>query len=185
MNQTETIEKYYTKIYNLCLYKTKNDKAEAENCTQNIFMILIENWDKLEDRDIYAWLLKTTQHTLMNLYRKKKKESLVQPITSCENIQSDTADPSDLMISDEEIEEHKQKILSQLSPADRDLYRKYFEEKMSYREISEQLGIDYAATQMRVSRLKSRLKKQVSETFCIAGAGTLAIKIFIALIGER
>ena len=60
--------------YTICVCtKQKNNKAEAENCTQNIFMILIENWDKLEDRDIYAWLLKTTQHTLMNLYRKKKR----------------------------------------------------------------------------------------------------------------
>lgn len=185
MNLSEVFEKYYIKIYNFCLYKTRYDRADAENCTQQVFMVLIEKWDNMEDRDIYAWLLKTAQYTLMNLYRKKQKENSVYPIESYENIPCDTPDLEDLVISDKEIEEHKQRILSQLSPADRDLYRRYFEENMSYIEISEQLGIDYAATQMRVSRLKSRIKKQVSETFCIAGTGTLAIKILIALIGER
>ena len=113
MNQTETIKKYYTKIYNLCLYKTKKQQSRSRKLYPE-YIYDIDRKLGQAGRQRYICLASENNATYINepIPQKKKKESLVQPITSCEDIQSDTADPSDLMISDEEIEEHKQKILS-------------------------------------------------------------------------
>lgn len=185
MTKTEIIEKYYNKIYNICLYNTFYNQADAEDCTQEIFIALILKYDKIADDRIYNWLLKTTYYKLKNYHRKIKTKSKTILSDDINITADDKADICDLIISDEEIETYKQNILNELSEKERELYRDYFENDLSYKEISEKLNIKYSTAQMRVSALKKKLQKRAMETLCIGGASMLTLRLLLALLGEK
>ena len=168
MTKTEAIKKYYNRIYNLCLYNTSYKQEDAENCTQEIFIELVLKWDKIKDNCIYSWLLKTTDYKLKNYNRKKKTEAKLQFIDDIDTLPEDSADLSDLIISDSEIEMHKNNILNQLSNEERELYRAYFENNLSFKEISEKLNIKYSTAQMRVYSLKRSFIKRSWKHFVLA-----------------
>lgn len=184
MSLIEIIKRYYTNIYNLCLFKLSYDKADAENCTQEIFIVLINKWEKVQNKNIYPWLLKTTHYTIKNYQRKKKTYDKVVSLQDCIELPSDDGEVIDLVISDGEIEEYKQRILAELSSDERELYKAYFEDKLSYAQIAEKMGLKYATVQARTIKLKNKLTESVKDTFCITGASLIALRVIIALIGE-
>lgn len=182
MDIKSIIEKYYSKIYNICLYRTGYNKAAAENCTNEVFILLVVKWENVSKRDVYRWLLKTTDYKLKEYFRQKKKDTV---IISFENSEQELSSPTELndeIISDEEIEKYKERILSELSDQEKALYRDYFEDKLSYKQIADKLGIKYSTAASRVSKLKSKLENEVHKILCLSGTGMIALRVFIALM---
>ena len=185
MTQTEALKKYYNKIYRICLYKTEYNEFQAQNCTQAIFEALIMKWDKIKPECIYSWLLKTTDNKLKEYARQKKKEDKILPLEAAEKELVDSRELYNLMISDDIIEYHKERILTTLSENERELYRDYFENKLSYSEIAEKLGLNYNTAQRRILKLKKTLASKAHDLFCLGMGSTLALKLLIALWDGR
>lgn len=186
MTQKDIIEKYYKRIHDICLYNTGYNKAEADNCTNEVFITLIIKWEGIKKRnDLFPWLLKTTENKLKEYYRRKKKDSKIVSIEEMQIEDTSNTELVDLVVSDKEIEMNKENILNELSEEERKLYNDYFEKKLSYNEIAGSLGIKYSAAQMRVSKLRKKLEKKVLEIYCIGYTSSLVLKLLISLMGER
>ena len=187
MTLTEAVEEFYSTVYRLCLYGTEHNNFQAENCTHAIFEVLVLKWDNVKHTkdDIYRWLLKTTDNKLKEYYRQKQKDDKLLPLEEVINKDDGSASLYDKMITNEEIEFHKERILNSLTEAQRELYRDYFEKKLTYSEIAEKLGIKYTTAQMRVEKLREILTGKVNETFCLGVGSMLALKLLIALLGEK
>ena len=143
-------------------------------------------WDNVKHskEDIYRWLLKTTDNKLKEYYRQKQKDDKILPLDIVVNKDDGSVPLWDEIISDEEIEFHKERILNTLNETQRELYRDYFENKLTYGEIAEKLGIKYTTAQMRVEKLKKILTSKVNESFCLGVGSMVALKLLIALLNE-
>ena len=72
MDDNEIIDKYYNKIYKLCLYNL-NDDTEAEDLTQDIFFKVFKNIVSFKyESQIYTWIYRIAVNTIIN-YSKRKK----------------------------------------------------------------------------------------------------------------
>ena len=67
-------EKYYQPIYKYCYAKLNCDASAAQDCTQNVFLIMIQKKNRLNlSNNMQTWLYKTADRVIRNYRRKEKK----------------------------------------------------------------------------------------------------------------
>lgn len=76
MNYENTYEeitrRYYQAIYNYCQVRLKDEYA-AEDCTQDVFLLLYRKMNKIKlSENIRAWLYRTADNVIKNHRRKIK-----------------------------------------------------------------------------------------------------------------
>lgn len=155
------MQKYYNIIRSYVIGKTgKTDFADE--CCNAVFFLFSLKEDKIVDEAVSTWLFKTTRNKLKEYYRKKAKDSIITNLDDVTDMLSDgSPDLSDIIVSDEDIDEAKEKLLSLLSPKERQLYEDYFINKMMFIEIAEKLGIDRNTASARVKRIRAKLEAEV------------------------
>lgn len=89
MNQDELCviiaEKYYQPIYRYCYSKLNYDVNAAQDCTQNVFLIMIQKKNRLNlSSNMQTWLYKTADRVIRNYRRKEKKYREQIPIDEIE-----------------------------------------------------------------------------------------------------
>ena len=76
LNFDDIFRGYYEKILNFC-YAKIGDKQLAEDCTQEVFLILSKKMHKLKlDTDIAAWLYGTAKNEIKQCLRKNKHDNV-------------------------------------------------------------------------------------------------------------
>lgn len=163
---------YYSDIYCFCLSYLKNEE-DAQDITQDVFLLLGEKAKELEDINIRAWLYSTAKNKIMEAYREKVVRS--KHISIEENGHT-IADPKSLdfldvsdEVSDETILSAKDRLLLKLTPQERALYESIYEKKRGRREVAQELKISERALNMRILRLRRKIEKYVdlAWTVCI------------------
>ena len=143
------LDKYYTKIYNYCLVKMKNED-DAYDCVQQVFYILLVKLDKVElTNNISLWLYRTADKVVSRYWKKNKKHFDLDSITEADNsFQFENSyEILETLISQEEIS----------------LLEKYYLKGISVEELSIQYNISTAAMYKRIERLKVKLLKHKEE----------------------
>lgn len=70
----DIVKKYYREIFNYCYVKLRYNKQDAEECTQETFMILLKKWKSLSSIDnIRGWLYRTSDNVMKNYNRKANR----------------------------------------------------------------------------------------------------------------
>lgn len=74
----EIIEKYYASIYRYCFVRLDYNEYAADDCTQEVFLILLKKQHKLNLSDnIRAWLYETANRVIKAYLRKANKEDTI------------------------------------------------------------------------------------------------------------
>lgn len=125
-----------------------NNEADAEDIVQEVFIRAMDSLDKLMAcEDPRAWLAATLKNCIRN-YRRLHANKLN---TSLEEM-ADLAAPED--------PEPLSHILpGQLSAGDREILIWRIEQRMSYQEMSERLGISQAACRVKVCRIVKKCRR--------------------------
>ncbi len=150
---------YYNEIYKFCLRRVQNEN-DAYDITQNVFFALINAYKNINPDNVQQWLYNTARHKIADYFILKKKirehEVSLQKyeVEESEELSGSTEDD----ISDEQIEELKHKILSELSKEDSELYKDFYVKKMSYHMLAVKYNVSKTAMYKRISRLKITLK---------------------------
>ena len=174
------VSKYYDKIHAFLYGGSGKDSYYADECCNSVFLSFSEKGTKIEDSAVYSWLFRTASNKLMEHYRKKSKERNFICVEDISCYPSEDADLCDQMITDKDIEEAKEKILSLLSPAERKLYECYFKQNMTYIEIAAKFGIDRNTASKRINIIRKKLEEEVRKMFTVCGAATV-LRIMAAL----
>ncbi len=159
---------YYDDVYHLCLSRLKRE-ADAADVTQEVFLFFQENYNELEDDFIKAWLFAVANNKIKEQFRhiaKREKELIFGTV-------SDTQTSTELLyemeednkITDEEIEEKKQSILSSLTEKELELFEMVYTKHMEYAELAKALDISEHAVRSRVYRLRVKIKERASFMF--------------------
>lgn len=140
----EIVEEYYDSIKKYCFYKLHNDNL-AEDCTQEVFLILIKKKTVLINTDrIYSWLLKVADKVIKNQLRKNKKECSLDDVSEIEDRTHETSDVFDVLSDDE------YKLLS-------DYYNSDSQGKI---ELAEQNGLTMNQLYKKIHAIKEKIRQQ-------------------------
>jgi len=178
------VMRYYEKILKFCWYALGGNTGAAEDCVQDVFLVLYQNMEKLRDYDkIGGWLYKTASNKTKQYaasLRKERRHTICFP-AYFENGDASENIPDSLVYSggapDEKARLAEEKaiaaayaeIAKQLKPDDELILRLAFQEKRPLKEVATLLDIGLSAAKSRVSRLRQRITALASELLKEAG----------------
>lgn len=144
------IEKYYRELYNYFFSKLRYNRQAAEDCTQELFMILLKKHENLdENNNIRIWLYRSADNVVKTYYRKnpdinvsleESTEAMNKPAP--DSFENDETDLSE-WLTDEETE----------------LVRLYYGTDYGDRKsTAEKLGITITALYQKINKIKQKIK---------------------------
>lgn len=152
-NFENIVNDHNLKIFNYILKIVRN-REEAEDLLQEVFHSFWEKMDQVNEKTYLAYLYKTSYHKSLNRIKKMKrsKEKPLQEIVQ----QAETKIDDN---SNEDLNRLIEKALGILKQKESMLIDMQFYQKLSYKEIAEQLGLSISAVDSRLFRAKQKLKK--------------------------
>ena len=139
-------------------YRLSGSSADAEDLTQQAFLVAHQKLDQLRDPlTARSWLFTV----LRNLYLKSQRKRIATPSASL-NLDIDSIPeemPSDLHFDSELL----QLALNELPAEFKTVLLFFYFEDCSYREISERLGLPIGTVMSRLSRAKGYLRSRLLE----------------------
>lgn len=149
-NCEQIMQKYYRELYNYFFVKLRYNKQSAEDCTQELFMILLKKHKNLdENNNIRIWLYRTADNVIKTYHRKNpdinisledSMEAMNTPAPDC--FSQDETDLSE-WLTDEEIE----------------LVRLYYDTSHGDRKSTAgKLGITVTALYQKINKIKQKIK---------------------------
>lgn len=159
----EAFKELYCRFYSL-LYnygaKLVTDKNLVEDCIQEIFIKLIQNYKTLSyTPNIRGYLLKTLRNKLYDTLEKEKSTDDVSlyeevfitdellPLLVFEDTEPDTR------------AKHLMKVYSELSSHQQEIIYLYYVNELKHDEISEIMGINYQSSKNLLFRSITKLRK--------------------------
>jgi RNA polymerase sigma-70 factor (ECF subfamily) len=165
----DIVKRYYERILKFCVYALGGNRIAAEDCAQDIFLILYENMGRLRDYDkIGGWLYKTagniSKQYAASLRRERSRFAAPSPVfvTGGDPLDGIAADDS-AKTDAEQIAEEKAitraaaEIGKRLKPQDERLLELAFRQKRPLKEVAARLNISLSAAKSRASRLRQKV----------------------------
>lgn len=150
-------DKYYEQIFRF-IYQRLDDKEQAFDATQQVFVKALENLHKYEFRGVpfASWLYRIASSEVNNLFRSQKAQRTV-------NIDSVSIYGIIEEIQESKIEEYHDKIVAiiaeKLEEDELQLIEMRFFEKRSFKEMGEILEITENNAKVKTYRILDKLKK--------------------------
>ncbi len=156
-------QKYESYVRKICEYKLQSMPDYIDDCVQDIFIDFykaIENGKKIENP--HAWLTCMSRNKINDIYKRNNKIKIVSFLD--ENTESffELDDEID-RLNDEQLEEIKEKVLSKLSPKDRDLLEDRYTLHLSADEIATNNATTANNIYQRIFRLKIKVKSLIKQ----------------------
>lgn len=150
-------------IRRLFEYKLKSMPRYIDDCVQEVFSALMSAMQS--DKDIEnprAWLTVVANNKIKDFYELNSREkdilvSLEEADKKGELIIGFEADFDADGISEEEIEEMKDLVISQLEPDERKLFKAYYADSKKVREIAEEFGLTESNVKQRLYRMRKNI----------------------------
>ena len=157
----------YDFVYLRCLYALDFDEITASDLTQDVFLVLTQDWKKLQHHpNLRGWLCKTADHKIADYCRKQNKNIVVASTDDPDFVEPQVEFDMLFQIKCNEIlinfDQYEAEILDRLNEKEHRLLR-CIHKHMKYKEIAAELGKSVAAVTMDVSRLKHKVKTLVKE----------------------
>lgn len=161
-------ERYYNDIYRFCLYKLRNTD-DAKDVSQEVFLLFQQKEEKLVNNHIRSWLFSVADRKIKEEYKHRKSKVRLTHFDdlSINNEEILTELDEFDVVSDEEIECSKARILSMLSPDEQRLFKLIYQEKLKYNEIARLLSISEKAVNVRAFRMRSKITKLAQTSFIV------------------
>lgn len=146
------------------LYKVANsycrNNEDRKDLIQEIILQLWKSYDNYNEKFKYStWMFRISLNVAISFYRKENSRKRISNLLT-----TDIIDFSDIEISEEKETNLGilNQIISELNDLNKALMLLYLEEK-SYKEISEIIGISETNVATKISRIKSKLKKEFAQ----------------------
>lgn len=142
--------KYYKEIFNYCYIRLEYHKENAEECTQEVFIILLLKWKNLSTlENIRAWLYRTADNVIKNHNRKSNRHKNELSIVDVDE-KINLSYNEDFGVFE---------LLSMLTIEEQELLKEYYIDKFTAKELSIKYNISENAIFVKVHRIKHKLKK--------------------------
>lgn len=175
--RAEEISKtYYQHVFRYCFSASKNNYHDAEEITQEVFLVFSKKLSSLEDDIVEHWLISVAKKKTLEYYRRLKKHDMVisleDSFTSVEDVLSTMT--RYYSISDVELKMTIEAIRKMLTEEEDQLFIKKFIEKKKQAEIANEMGLTTSNVSTKTARLRDKIEKL--GFLCFTFAGQLIIK---------
>ena len=157
------VQQYYNEIYRYCFSRLIN-KDRVEDVVQNVFLLMQEKSEELMPEHLRAWLYSVAQKKILEEKRDEVRRSRFiaydmdmiakDPTFICDIIEEENT-------FDGDVEAIKTRIIQMLTPQEQRLFEAIYENHIERKEAAEQFGITENALNVRIYRLKNRIKSLV------------------------
>lgn len=158
------ISQLKNKIFNYSLYMVKN-RMDAEDITQDVFIKLWNNFEKINLIKAKSWLLKTTHNLCIDYLRKRKKQ-----MNRSEEIEENTiSDDKDFLSNQESsyrrnmLKERINNSIKELPDNLKSVFVLYEIEGFKYREISKAMNVPLNSVKVYLLRARKKLQEDLRE----------------------
>ena len=150
-------DRYSKMVYNKC-YGFARSKDEAEDLTQDVFLMLFVKLASFKGKSKFStWLYSFTYNFCVNYVNRNKQRKMSDNSISMEKAEYNLTEE----IPDESIYELKANKLSKamelISVEDKSILLLKYQDSSSIKELSEVLEIGESAVKMRLKRAKTKL----------------------------
>jgi RNA polymerase sigma-70 factor (ECF subfamily) len=140
------------------------DRLMCEDIVQNVFLKFFENMELIRNKNsVNFWIFKTARNEIYTYYRSKKVKVDQFSVADIEDIEvaanSDLTDEFEL----KEISEIIKKELDEMAFEQREVFVLKEYAGMSYKEISQLMGIDENLVKSRLYNTRQRLINRISK----------------------
>lgn len=165
----EAISALSGKYGGLCMnaaYRVLNDRLDAQECVNDAYLKV---WNSIPPQcpgSLTAYLLKIVRNRAINLQNGKNA------LKRRGNYELCLEELSDVVASSERVESHLETVeltrmldcfLDKLDTENRSLFMGRYWHMKSYEEMSAETGLSQGTIRTRLSRIRSRLKKELSK----------------------
>lgn len=149
---------YWSKVYNFsCLYLTS--AVEAEEVVQEVFIKLWEARIFLkEEENLKNFLFIITRNLIFNQFRKSFNENAYK-MTILKSATEEYHMEDEMIAAD--LKEHIQKLISELTPRQKEIFQMSREEHLSYKEIAVRLSISEKTVERHINDALKFLRKNI------------------------
>lgn len=169
MDIEEIITGYHQKIYKLCLFYLNNNKQEAEEMVQEIFIKIMKKLKSFKgEANIYTWIYRISVNTLLNYIKRKK----IVEFISFENIKkfkeapvdssASTIDPA-VKFEEDETRKNRIEILTEcitlLSDREKTAFYLFHYDRLKQKEIAAIMKTSVSAVESLVHKAMRKIKK--------------------------
>ena len=142
----DIVDKYYRSILHYCRQKLHGDLSAAEDCTQEVFLILYQKINLLDmKKDIRPWLFRTADKVIKAYIRKNAKETPIEEIPILE-----------------EAPVFHDSILDILTDDERRLLELYYQ-GADKEQLDDQLGITLPSLYQKLARIRHKLLDELGK----------------------
>jgi RNA polymerase sigma-70 factor (ECF subfamily) len=158
------------------VYALGGNVSLAEDCTQDIFLILYENMANLKDYDkIGGWLYKTAGNISKRYaasLRKERAKFAAPPANAGEDggetpvdriIAKETTSEEERIAEEAAIARAAAAIGKRLKPKDEEILELAFRQKKPLKEVAAHLNLSLSAVKSRTSRLRQKITTLAGE----------------------
>ncbi|MDR2344179.1 MAG: sigma-70 family RNA polymerase sigma factor [Spirochaetaceae bacterium] len=171
-------KQYYEKIYKFCLFALGGNAGVAEDCTQDIFLILYQSMPKLKNYDkIGGWLYKTAGNISKRYAASLRKErtAFTLPPGFARSAGDPREDPAaciaakpvrteeERLAEEKAIDRAAATIRKGLKPFDERVLELALRQKRPLKEVAARLNISLSAAKSRASRLRQKISALARE----------------------
>lgn len=151
----DAAQKYYKNILQFCLRLLDYDGYAAEECTQEVFMLLTVKKDKLDfGQNIRGWLYASAERICKD-YRKRESRRLSHITNTLDDIKDQAYDP---FSSDSD------SILDYLSHEEYQLLKAYYTEEYGNRaSLAEKYGMTTSQLYKKICSIRKKIAPQNKE----------------------
>lgn len=155
--------KYYVTVYNYC-FRYLSNKEDAEDATQNTFVVFNEKGPALEDQHVVLWLLRTAHYMVLKECKQRNRKNNNECVFDEEILEASQkfASLDDYIVSYYG-ERFAEEVYNRLPDKDKEVFDLYSDGTLKPGTISEILGIDISACSMRKKRLKEKCREILIE----------------------
>ena len=150
-------DRYAKMVYNKC-YGFARSEDEAEDLTQDVFLMLFVKLKSFQGRSKFSsWLYSFTYNFCVNYVKRNKERKMSDKSSSIEYSEYKLSDD----VSDESLFEMRsdklKKALDLIDPEDKKILLLKYQDDVSIKELQELLEIGESAVKMRLKRAKARI----------------------------
>ncbi|MSS62468.1 RNA polymerase sigma factor [Velocimicrobium porci] len=154
---SEWIDQYENLIFSIC-YKLTNNYFDAEDLTQETFLLAYQHLSTFDGNNERAWISKIATNKCLDYLKCAKRRSLPTEDTYFKAMKSNLPTPLESVLETDT----KSRLLSTCQSL-KDPYRQvaidYFYKEMTAKEMANQYGKNLKTIQTQIYRAKSMMKK--------------------------
>lgn len=166
-----TMQKYGSLCHSIA-YSVLSNREDAEECVNDAWMKAWNSIPPLRPDNLKAWLGKVVRNLALDRWKRdnaKGKESSMEQVFSMEQMMEelgecipDNCDPGN-EVERSELIRYLERWLKNLPPDDSQLFLRRYWYGERVKDLAEEWGESAAGVTMRLSRLRSKLKKSMEK----------------------